>query len=75
MNTINVLLVGMVLVLMISFGTGLIIGGPDKAQKILTWETKQLTKFGKWILKHLFQTLASAFQALAKACGPKKKTP
>jgi len=74
MNSINPLLAGAMLVLIMSFGLGLVLGGPSMANKVLNWELKQLAKFGRWILKHMFQTIANIFQALAKACGPKKKT-
>jgi hypothetical protein len=67
------LFVLVIFVLTISFATGLLFGGPDTGKKVITWEFKQLTKFGRWILKHLFQLLAEIFQGLAKKCGPKKK--
>jgi flagellar biosynthesis protein FlhB len=76
MNALNSLFVAIVVIMIMSFGTGLILGGPEKATKILTWELKQLTKFGRWVLKHFFQTMSDLFRYLAKACGPqKKKTP
>jgi hypothetical protein len=64
------------LVLIISGATGLIWGGPKKAEAIVTWELKQLTKFGRWVLKRMFQTLADFFGYLAKSCaGSSKKKP
>jgi hypothetical protein len=58
-----------------SFGMGMILGGPDKGKKIVTWELKQLSKIGRWALKHLFQTIANISGYLAKKCEtkPKKK--
>ena len=77
MNTFTQLfaqLVGFVLVIMImSYGLGYIIGGPNKANIVITWELKQLTKFGRWTLKHTFQAIGNFFHYLAKSCGQKKK--
>ena len=77
MNILDSLLVSVVVIMIMSFGTGMIMGGPDKGKKIVSWELKQLTKFGRWALKHLFQTIANVFGYLAKQCEtkPKKKTP
>ncbi|MFA6295406.1 MAG: hypothetical protein WC666_03205 [Candidatus Paceibacterota bacterium] len=44
-------------VLVVSIGTGLILGGPDKAQKLVVWELKQLKKFGRWTLKQTLQVI------------------
>lgn len=62
-----------------SYGMGLIVGsvtgnGPATANKVVAWELKKLTKFGRWLMKHLFQAVADFFGYLAKQCGPKKKT-
>jgi hypothetical protein len=73
MNQLNSLFVAGVVFLIMSYGMGLILGGPDKANKIIAWELKQLSKIGRWILKHVFQAIADFFQYLAKSCGPKKK--
>lgn len=59
MNALLSQLFGFVLVILImSFGMGMIVGGSDKGKKIVSWELKQLTKFGRWILKQLLQLIA-----------------
>lgn len=78
MSALSVLLTHILVILIISYGFGLIWGGPAKANWILSWELKKLQKFGLWILKHVFQLLERIFQHLAKSCGSKpskKKTP
>lgn len=75
MNALNNLFVTIVVFLIMSYGTGLIIGGPDRANKMLAWEFKQLARFGRWLLKQVFQAIANIFGYLAKQCGTKKKTP
>ncbi|MES2314965.1 MAG: hypothetical protein V4524_03485 [Patescibacteria group bacterium] len=74
-NPLDDLFVLVVFVLIVSFATGLLFGGPDMGKKVITWELKQLAKFGRWMLKHFFQLLANIFQRLAKECGPTKKKP
>ncbi len=76
MNALNSLFVSVVVIMIMSLGMGMILGGPDKGKKIVSWELKQLSKIGWWILKHMFQTIADIFGYLAKQCGgPKKKSP
>lgn len=79
MNTLPQLfaqLVGFVLVIMImSYGLGYILGGPNKANIVITWELKKLAKFGRWTLKHVFLAIGNLFHYLAKECGHKKKKP
>jgi hypothetical protein len=74
MNALFSLFEAITVILLISLGIGFAIGGPEKANKIFSWELKQLAKTGRWVLKHLFQAIANLFSSLAKACGPKKKT-
>ncbi|MES3031307.1 MAG: hypothetical protein V4697_02740 [Patescibacteria group bacterium] len=73
MQLLNPLFVFVLLILIISYAIGLIMGGPARANKILSWELKKLTQFGRWLLKNLFQVLANVFQYLANLCGAKKK--
>ena len=77
MNALNSLFVSVVVIMIMSFGMGMILGGPDKGKKIVSWELKQLSIIGRWVLKHLFQIIADIFGYLAKQCGTKtkKKTP
>lgn len=76
MNALNSLFVSVVAIIIMSFGMGMILGGPDKGKKIVSWEIKQLTKIGRWLLRQVFQTIADIFGYLAKQCGTKpKKTP
>lgn len=37
----------------------MIVGGPDKGKKIITWELKQLSKIGRWSLRQLLQLIAN----------------
>ena len=73
MSALNILLVDIIVIIIMSYGLGLILGGPERANKIISWELKKLTTFGRWILKHLFQTIANIFGYLAKQAGSKKK--
>lgn len=78
MSALSVLFTHILVVLVLSYGFGLIWGGPAKANWILSWELKKLQKFGLWMLKHVFQLLAQLFQYLEKSCGSKpnkKKSP
>lgn len=58
MNILNILFVYAVVLLLISFGLGLVLGGKDRGLKILQWELKQLFNFGRWIVKQVFQLIA-----------------
>jgi hypothetical protein len=78
MNTLTLLLSYTLTIFLLSYGFGLIFGEgkSDLANKIVKWEWKKLTRIVRWILKHMFQTIADMFGYLAKQCGgPKKKTP
>jgi hypothetical protein len=70
MNTLAQLfaqLVGFVLVIMImSYGLGYIIGGPNKANMVITWELKKLAKFGRWVGHHLFHIIGDICHYIAK---------
>jgi hypothetical protein len=44
MNALNSLFVFIVVMLIMSYGMGMILGGPDKGGKIIQWELKQLSK-------------------------------
>jgi len=69
-------LIGYILViLIISYAFGLILGGgkPDRANKVIAWELKQLAKFSQWTLGHLFHAIGNLFHWVAKECGHKKK--
>jgi hypothetical protein len=57
MSALNSLVIMVFFVLVVSIGTGLILGGPDKAQKLVVWELKQLKKFGRWTLKQTLQVI------------------
>ncbi|HTK33626.1 MAG TPA: hypothetical protein VL335_03755 [Candidatus Paceibacterota bacterium] len=72
-NLLNNLFGAVVVILIISFATGLLIGGPDMGKKVIVQEIKIAKIFGRCILKHLFQFLAEVFQRLAQKCGSKKK--
>ena len=58
MSTLNALFTTTLVILVMSFGMGMILGGPDKGKKIVAWELKQLTKIGRWILKQVLQLIA-----------------
>ncbi|MEA2715651.1 MAG: hypothetical protein QOG91_679 [Candidatus Parcubacteria bacterium] len=66
MNTLSVLLTGVAVILIMSYGAGLIWGGTNKANKIVTWELKQLSKIGRWVLKLLLRTIADVCHWLHK---------
>lgn len=59
MNILNMLVGFVLVILIISYATGLIIGGggTGTANKVITWELKQLYKFGRWFLKLTLQGL------------------
>lgn len=50
------------LIIIISFGTGMIIGGPRDGIGIVSWEFKQLSKFVRWILKKVFLAISDLCQ-------------
>ncbi len=62
MIILNMLVTFVVVMLIMSGATGLIIGGPDKGLKIIQWELKQLSKIGRWALKHLFRLIVDVCQ-------------
>ena len=58
MNAFNGLFVLIVVILLMSYGTGLIIGGPVMADRIIAEEVKLLLKIGRWILKQVLRFIA-----------------
>lgn len=76
MNTFNSTLAFVVVMLIISYATGYMMGGHGKGWKIVSWELKKLTRFCRWVVKLVFQTASDFFGYLAKQCADtKKKTP
>lgn len=77
MNTVIMLGCYLLVILIMSFGLGMILGGAAKGQQIVRWELRLISKIGRWILRQVFQTASDIFGYLAKQCGgPKpKKTP
>lgn len=58
MNILSLLFTYVMVIMIMSFGMGMILGGPDKGKKIVAWELKQLSKIGRWLLKQVLQTIA-----------------
>ncbi|NDE68426.1 hypothetical protein EB052_02360 [bacterium] len=76
MDTINLLVAFIAVIMIMSFGMGMILGDVEKGKKFVMWELKWLRIIGLWALKHMFQLIADFFGYLAKLCGgTKKKTP
>ncbi|MEK7464012.1 MAG: hypothetical protein AAB610_02755 [Patescibacteria group bacterium] len=66
MNTLSVLFTFVLVTIAISYGFGWMLGGPKKANWIVSWELKKLTQFMRWALGLIFQKLADL-------CKPPKK--
>lgn len=58
MNALAPFLTAILAVLIMSFGVGMILGGPDKAKKIVMWELRQLLQIGRWALKWTLRAVA-----------------
>lgn len=71
MNTLRVLFTFVLVTLAMSYGIGWMLGGPKKANRIVAWELKKLTRFLQWAFGFILRWLANL-------CDPpkkKKKTP
>ena len=66
MDSIDQLFKFVVFVLIASFATGLIMGGPEKGKQILLFELDMLIKAGRWLLGHALQLLSEACAKLAQ---------
>ena len=65
MSIINALFYLVAGTLIVSYGTGLIIGGPRKAKKIITWELRELLGFSRWALKGTVKAIGNFCHWLA----------
>ncbi|MBU6232007.1 hypothetical protein KGP36_05095 [Patescibacteria group bacterium] len=74
MSSLNIFFAYAIVFFLLSYALGLIVyRDPGKAWKIIQREAALAKRIGLWLLKHMFLGLAELFQALARACGHKKK--
>lgn len=73
LELINDMLIAVFVIVIISYATGLVLGGPKKANGIISWEFKKLANFGRWLLKNILTTIGNAFLYLGKQFDPPKK--
>ena len=58
MNPFEALFITIVAVLIMSYGTGLVMGGEPMAERIIAWELKMLAKIGRSVLKLVLRLIA-----------------
>jgi hypothetical protein len=57
-NILGFLITSFVLVLVMSYAFGHIVGGHAKASKVISWELKWLKKMGRWTLKRTLKAIS-----------------
>ena len=62
MSTLNTLLVAVVVILIVSFGAGMLTGKVENGKKIVLLELKWLLKIGRWTLKQTLRVIAEVCQ-------------
>lgn len=59
MNTPQGLVFNILILIILSFCMGYLVGGPATGKKIVAWELKQLKRFVRFILKFTFRTIGN----------------